>query len=249
MSKTFRYDPESDDRFETRLERRAARRVRRAECGDAGLEIQDVKPKREPDEITLEWALKRMSRRMNSAVESLVSSGLIDAGEREDYLSILKCHLAKVVPQYSAERTGKDGRTSSAVHFLWRSIDTCMTTARRYLMRKCRRRDLLVRFASDDGEEAQPGVELVPSDICDGRCRSVRDVDLRMDLETLYAMLRPDERLCLAMRLEGYTDMEIAERLADGSDRFHVQKVLMKHVQEKARECGFFPASESRGRK
>ena len=233
MSKTFRYDPESEDRFETRLERRTARRVRRAECGDAELEIQDVKPKREPDEITLEWALKRMSRRMNSAVESLVSSGLIDAGEREDYLSILKCHLAKVVPQYSAERTGKDGRTSSAVHFLWRSIDTCMTTARRYLMRKCRRRDLLVRFASDDGEEAQP----------------VRDVDLRMDLETLYAMLRPDERLCLAMRLEGYTDMEIAERLADGSDRFHVQKVLMKHIQEKARECGFFPASESRGRK
>lgn len=249
MSKTFRYDPESEDRFETRQERRAAKRGRLAECGDGLLEVQCAKPKREPEEITLEWALKRMSRRMNSAVESLVSSGLIDAGEREDYFSILKCHLAKVVPLYSAERTGKDGRTSSAVHFLWRSIDTCMTTARRYLTRKCRRRDMLVRIASGDEEETQPGVELAPSDICDRRCRSVRDVDLRLDLETLFSMLRPDERLCLSMRLEGYTDMEIAERLGDGSDRFHVQKVLMKHVQEKARECGFFPASELRGLK
>ena len=59
MSKTFRYDPESEDRFETRLERRTAKRVRRAECGDAGLEIQDVKPKREPDEITLECDFER----------------------------------------------------------------------------------------------------------------------------------------------------------------------------------------------
>ena len=58
--------------------------------------------------------------------------------------------------------------------------------------------------------------------------------------------------MTLAMRLAGYTDIEIAEALSltfrRRTDRHRVQKVHAVHLREKARRCGFFPPSEARGR-
>ncbi len=74
----------------------------------------------------------------------------------------------------------------------------------------------------------------------------------RMDVVTLISMLTEEERMTLAMRYEGYTDIEIAEALTlafhRATDRHRVQKVHAVHIQEKARKGGFFPPSEARGR-
>jgi hypothetical protein len=78
----------------------------------------------------------------------------------------------------------------------------------------------------------------------------VKELELRMDIETLKEMLDEEEEIFLEMRLEGYTQDEIAVEIGKKTgvscDRDHVRKVVMLHVQVKARKCGFYPPSEKR---
>ena len=69
----------------------------------------------------------------------------------------------------------------------------------------------------------------------------------------VQGMLDEEERICLWMRYDGFTQEEIAEEISARTkkavDRDHVRKVVVPHLQVKARRCGFFPPSEIRGQK
>lgn len=207
----------------------------------------------EPQCADLAWAVERMQEHISYIVESLVYRRLIGEGEREEYTSLFTTVVCEAWPEYDPERRGeKSGRTASPVHFLTMKVDSKLANVMDYLA--YRRWSLRFYSLTDDQDAAREDEGSVWSgDRClSDECRGVRQLEFRMDVLTLVSMLTAEERMTLAMRLAGYTDIEIAEALSltfrRRTDRHRVQKVHAVHMQEKARRCGFFPPSEARGR-
>ena len=146
----------------------------------------------------------------------------------------------------------KSGRTASPVHFLTMKVDSKLANVMDYLAyRRWSLKFCPIADVKDDEDCGGPSTSSNSVSLSDG-CRGVEQLVFRMDVATLVTMLTGEERMTLAMRLAGYTDIEIAEALSLAfhrrTDRHRVQKVHAVHLREKARRCGFFPPSEARGR-
>lgn len=246
MSRSYRYDPEEDS------ESRRPSWRRKEEC------VAFDQPQAMPsavakDILTPERAIKRMKRRVRHVVEMLVCEDAIAANEREDYASIINTHICRVLPFYDPDRVSEDGEKSSLVHYLHVAIDYAASNIRK-MSRRLKRKGIVCPIASPDDEGKVAAGSISTEDAClSDRCRSVRDLWFRMDVRTLFSMMVVEERLCVRMRLDGYSNTEVADelnrRFGSAVDRLHVERTLLKHIQDKARMCGFYPPSELRGEK
>ena len=196
------------------------------------------------------WAVERMKKRVSRVVDGLVADGAIAANEREDFTSIINAHICRVLPCYDPDLVSEDGEKCSLVHYLRVAVDYVACNIRKMSQRH-KRKGVACPIAAE-GEEADGSAGRVAVDdvrLSDG-CRSIRDLVFRMDVRTLFEMLLPEERLCVKMRLDGYSNTEIADEISRRFkvtiDRLHVERTLLKHIQGKARKCGFFPPSEAR---
>ena len=246
MSRSYRYDPDED------AEARRPSWERREES--VAFEPPQARPQRGAgDVLTPERAVKRMKRRVGHVVEMLVCEDAIGPGEREDYTSIINAHIRRVLPFYDPDYVSEDGEKSSLVHYLHVAIDYAASNIRK-MSRRLKRKGVSCPIASPDDEGKVAAGSISTEDAClSDRCRSVRDLWFRMDVRTLFSMLVVEERLCVRMRLDGYSNTEVAEelnrRFASEVDRLHVERTLLKHIQDKARQCGFIPPSELRKEK
>jgi len=226
MSKTWRRNPEGGGRRDP-FERRSE----------------------QPDEITAEWAVSRLRRHVSSLLDELIEDGLIDSADKPDYAEIVNRRIAAAAPLYDAGRKSRiNGRTSSAVHFLRIVADRTALNIRQYQETKMKTHVPIGNVSEEDAEEC--GVISVEGRHLGDGCRSFIKLWLRMDLDTLNAVLADDERFVVAMRLRGYNDMEIAAEMGDGDPdsveklRLSIQRTISRRIVRKARKCGFCPASE-----
>lgn len=252
MGKTYRYNPDGGpDGFDWGEAKSAASAEVRKRSGRR----KHRDPVMQPDgSMDLSWAVERMQEHVSFVVESLVKYQLIEEGERDEYTAVFNAVVCDAGLKYDPERRGKEsGKTASPVHFMTMMVDSKLANVMDYLA--YRRWTLKFQVITDDRDTAKNSDAFVWSGdkkLGDGR-KWMKLIEFRLDVETLFKMLTREERMTLAMRLEGYTDIEIAEALQLSfhrpCDRHRVQKVHVVHIQEKARKCGFYPPWEDGGKK
>ena len=240
MGKTYRYNPED------------------AECVDEASPRQRS-PKREvrldSAGIDPDWAVERMATRISCVVDQLIREGTLEEGERQEYIAVFNAQIVRFAAKYEPEWTDREGRrhACSPLHYLRVVEGGLVGNIRDYAaFRRRFMRPLSIVKAKEEAEGSAVAIHDDDKRLGD-RCRSVRSLELRLDVETLEGMLDEEERICLWMRYDGFTQEEIAEEISARTkkavDRDHVRKVVVPHLQVKARRCGFFPPSEIRGQK
>lgn len=245
MGKTYRYNP--DDELD---------RVGDGACGKrkGGKRRKAKQTEDRPETVDLSWAVERMQEHVSYVVKSLVNKQLIEEDDREEYEAIFTAEVCQAGTDYDPNRVGaKSGKTASPLHYMTMRVDAKLSNVTASLA--YRRWALRFSSVTDDEDEAKIDDSLIWSGnacLSDG-CRAMKELVFRMDAATLLSMLTAEERMTLAMRYKGYTDIEIADALSlafhRATDRHRVQKVHVVHIQKKARLCGFIPPSEARGRK
>ena len=201
------------------------------------------KKRNAPVGLSVEWAIERTYDRANWGLELMIEEGLFSPSDKEYYLGEIQKKIRAAAPKYSPVAENKDGKLVrvSQSHYALMVVDRALYTLRDHFKRGTNKLEFLPITDGMSVEESQTKGCVHVDELNDGG-RSVKDLELKMDMKTLFSMLDPEERVTLRMRLEGYTMEEIGERL--GCDRFRVMRTILPHIGEVARECGFFPASE-----
>ena len=231
MSKTYRRNGE--DR-----RRRGSRRERRA--GEAVFAVEPAEPKH----ITREWAETRIADRLRFVVAQLQADGWIEKGEAAYYRHILLKLVLDGIANYDPELKDGSGRRCGPTHFLFMVLDRRVLDMKRGISRY-RGNAVEVPISMLPQSEALRLGYVSAESLSDG-CKAVKDLELKMDVNTLRGMLTRLEAEILDARLCGYTHEEIGGRT--GLSRFQINRV-MEGVRYKARKCGFFPPSEVRPQK
>ena len=240
MGKTYRYNPDDEECVaeQSTRERKPKRDIR---LDSAGID---------PD-----WAVERMATRISCVVDQLIREGTLEEGERQEYIAVFNAQIVRFAAKYEPEWTDREGRrhACSPLHYLRIVEGGLVGNIRDYAaFRRRSMRPLCIVKTKEESEGSASAIHEGDRRLGD-RCRTVRSLELRLDVETLEAMLDDEERICLWMRYDGFTQEEVAEeisaRMKKSVDRDHVRKVVVPHLQVKARKCGFLPASEMRWQK
>ena len=232
MSKTWR-------RVEKGASCRRDRRGAAMRCGE-WREEAPAEPA-EPRRITPEWAVARIGDRLGFVLEKFIADGLISLSDRDYYASLLTKSVLDALGEYDPDRTDANGRKCSASHFCLMVLDRRAVNVIENLLR-FRRNAVEVPIRSLPEEDAARYGYVSAWGLSD-ESRSVRELEFRMDVNTLRGMMTPLEVEVFDERMAGRTYEEIAERL--GFNRFKLARV-MANLRKRARECGFYPQSEVR---
>jgi len=199
---------------------------------------------RQPDRITPEWAMKMTRQRIEHVLDELVGQEVIDASEVEDYFWILTERVVDAVDMYDPDRRNEDGRTASAMNYLFTTIDNAVANIVERAGRMVRGGEE-IPICKLPPDEAKDLGYISENDMCfsDG-CRSVKMLELRMDVHMLVGMLTTDELRVLRLRLAGYTVSELSKEL--GIPRMTIIRRIVPGIQRKARFCGFHTRDEVR---
>ena len=227
-------------RGEERERRKGGARERRR-----NREIDYTRTSEQPDVITPEWALKRMEAHINFALERLIGQGEIGVDEKRDYAAMMRRDVVAAARNYEGGFVGPNGKPASAAHYLTVVVDNAAHRIVSYneRMRTNPRTLSLDAICTSDGEPTESRY----ADLISDRCKSVRDVDLRLDVERLLLDLDPVSRKVLVLRLKGYSNTEIGDVL--GCCRQNVELTHLPKIRKIARICGFIPPSEARREK
>ena len=213
----------------------AVKRSRRYERGYA-----------QPETISPEWLVEHMTDRINFIVQSLIDTKTIGEEDREEYASILKAEALAKLPTYrddieegETDRKGRVRRQGSVINY----IQTCLHNKMVNIIESLEREERVI--------DRETPVGLLPEDsaerfgfrgesgpwFSDG-CRSGKEVDFCIDVNTLVGCLVPSECRVFRARLNGLSLRECGE-----STGFTVSKVrrLMEKVAKKAKRLGFEP--------
>ena len=232
MGKTYRRNSD----FQKASDRRQRRKLERA---PETIGVPDfVKRMDEAKQITPEWVVERLARHIDYEVDRLISKGWLQPSDKEFYVSYLSNAACKAIPSYNPIKDAAE----SPCHYFTVVVDNTLTHVRNYLLADKRRRKMIPIYNVSPEEAEKRGC--VSEEELSDNCRNIRDLEFRMDVNTLRSMLTAEERKVLSMRLEGYTNAEIGEAI--GSNRHRVEKTVLKHIQEVARLCGFVPQREIR---
>ena len=259
MSRTYRYDPDSDP--ECGQDFWEADGKPEAESGDFSRRRSavrhgeyDFRLASAPSVMTVEWALMKMQPRVNWVTEGLVRDKIIPQHEREDMISKLNVVVAQAFPYYSPGRKSGDGRRASVATYLRRAIDNAVNDEIKARYRYKRAGGNAPMAPGSDGAGESPdalGLDEVNAFHNWLKVRS--QVELRMDMATVRDILDTLElKRCFDLKIEGWHNNEVAEIL---SREFgweinpeRVRKTLLKHIQKVLVDCGYAPA-EAQGKK
>ncbi len=241
MSKTRRYNPETGEETSTL----AAEHRRRGMTWEAVLDKSPESPLRRavPDEA----CIARVSEHVQALVGRLVLDGVVTHEESQGYAWGIYADLAAAACAYDPCSAGAGGRCAKMSTFLCMVADRRAKNIRKAAARAGRRADMA--HITGSREECAEYGDMVHEDdarLSDG-CRSVRQLELRMDVATLMGMLRPQERTVVRMRLAGYAPEDIERTL--GCNKWYISRSLMPRIRKVARLCGFEPRRGRVGKK
>lgn len=198
----------------------------------------------QPEFITPEWAMKMMKPRINHALKELLDQGIIKQYEVEDYFWIIAERIADAVGSYDPDRRNDEGRTASATNYLRTIVENSIANISTAAGRMVRDgEEVPIAGHPPDKARALGYVSANDARFSDG-CKTVKMLELRMDMNTLVGMLTADELQVLRLRLAGYTVSELSKCLA--IPRMRVVRKLIPGIQCKARFCGFRTRDEIR---
>ena len=226
MSKTWRRRPSGEDG-----PKRKSKRVR--------YERRHVQPSR----LTVEWVIEHVSDRIDFVVRSLVETETIREDEAEDYASILRTEVIEKFGSYRDDigvgETGPRGRAlaqGSAVTYFRAVIHNKMVNLIREIERNGEVFGDMPIALLPDGEREGYGCRDERDVTFSDECRSVKEIDFRLDLNTLVGHLLPQEYRVFVLRLKDKTFRECASET--GLSESKVRR-LMKSVAQKAESLGF----------
>ena len=195
--------------------------------------------------IDVDWAMKRMAPRINYLLNNLARGGVILDSDIEDFRQKFNIQIIKAAGKYDPDHVGKSGRKSSPLHYL-RVVERSITAAIcSYAKLKTRTVPLATPQISDDDEEEDSSTAGVIERVASDGCFSMKKLFFRMDYFMFLKSLTPVERCVLLMLLNNCTQDAIAEEVSrftkKNRDRDHVRKVILIHMQKKARRYDFIP--------
>jgi len=235
MSRSFRYVPDGEDECRQKPRKKRRERNRGAERDSA---------KQAPSVITPEWALSRTLSLRVGILQGLLGDGLIEECDVSFYDDRLKLEVLEAIPEYDSSFRTAAGQKCSATHFCLFILERRAKNIRRDLRRLNGRSSLCVPISQLGAEEARELGYVSEEALGDG-ARSVRELEFRLDVNTLFGALTSIEAEFLNLRLDDFSERDIVERCRHS--RHQVRKVLMR-IREKARRFGFLPRSEVEGK-
>ena len=238
MGKTIRIDPESGER----IGKKSQRKLKTAPETFGSPDFARKAKSKEPKIITEEWAIKCVAKHISCELDRIIANGVMLPSEKDHFTSFIEDYVRKSVPKYNPVHRNREGKTSSAAHYFTSCADNIVCNIVRYLMQDKRRANL-VSISNDSIEEAHDAGCVSVEELSDG-CRSIKELEFKMDVATLRMMLNDEERSFFDYKLEGYTCDEIAEKLKISHNR--VYRTILPRVQKISRLCGFIPQSEIR---
>lgn len=244
MSKTFRYsqDGECGCSRERRARRGDSRRCDQADGSGAG--ANGSSRCGEDFVMSLECAIGRMARHMEFEAGKLVADGIVPASEKEDAQSVMRSAAIRAYPMYDASRLNEQGVPCGVLHYLTVAVDNAVSKMRRFHSR-LRRRGENVPIALMDADAASRLGFVAGASLGDG-CRGVRDLEFRMDVNTLRGMLTPPELEAFDLMIGGCSHVKIAESFGISESWF--RRSILERIRRKAEKCGFSPLPK-RGKK
>ena len=108
-------------------------------------------------------------------------------------------------------------------------------------LRRLYAREGLVRISSLPPEEAEAFGYVSAESLSDG-CRSVRDLEWRMDVRALLGMLTKPEAIAFQVLMDGGSQAEAEEAVGITGGTF--RRRIMASLRAKCRTCGFVPRGE-----
>lgn len=205
-------------------------------CG--GLETAYRERSPQPERITPEWAVERMSDHIGYALDSLVQAEMIRPDDRADYEQELKCKVSVAARSYSAERRNAMGRTSSAVHYLTVVVDNAIVNITVAISRYFRGDREVPLSAMESEDAASYGWDSAP--LLGDSSRSVRDLVFALDMATMRGMLTPRQDEAFMMLFDGHTHREVQSEIGVFGGSFY-RKVL-EPIRSVCSKCGYGPS-------
>lgn len=180
---------------------------------------------------------------MNFEAEKLIADGVIPFSEKEDAESVMRVAVIKAYPRYDADRLNEDGKPCGILHYLTVAVDNAVSKMRRFHARLCRSGENVPIALMDPDASSRCGNPSCAS-LCDG-CRSIRELEFRMDVETLRGMLTRPELEAFDLMLGGCSHVKIAESFGISESWF--RRSILSEVRRKAEKCGFSPPPKRAG--
>ncbi|MBQ7234015.1 MAG: hypothetical protein IJS36_01255 [Kiritimatiellae bacterium] len=257
MSRTYRYDPDSDPECEKDLWEADGKPDEETKCFSSARSAvrhgeYDFRLASAPSVMTVEWALMKMQPRVNWVTEGLVRDKIIPPHEREDMISKLNVVVAQAFPYYSPSRKSGDGRRASVATYLRRAIDNAVNDEIKARYRY-KRAGVNAQMApgSDGAGESPDALGLDEVNAFHNWLKVRSQVELKMDMETIRADMDSDiDRRCFDLKLAGFTFEEIAREISQMLEanvtRHYVEKGVMSRIRKLLAAYGYGPHGAER---
>ena len=236
MGKTYRYDSDCGEK----TGKTKKRTFRKRWCDYDELEKFAVPAK--DGCMPFDCAVDDLYKHIEHKIDLLEESGVVRPSEREYFHDFIVNHLKPKYMGYDPAHLNANGEFCSLRHYLKISTESIVTNIVASRARPGKNATL-VPISYENSEKAKEDGAVSAEDLSDG-CRSVKELEFKMDVQTLRSMLSREERKVLDMRIEGYSNEEIGSSFQ--RDRHWVEKTVLPKIQDAARRCGFVPQSEVR---
>jgi len=222
-----------------------SRTYRRGGCGEPDGRVRYVRRAPQPEAVSPEWAEAAMANHIRLWLDRAVRMGLFCEAEREEYAAMLNETARRAADRYRPEVVNGNGETSSPLHFVRLAVDNRMHTIAGRII-AYRRKYPAVPIVSDPPSEAVRKGCISDEDArLSDRCRSIRELEFRMDVATLFSRLPPLCAAFLRNRIAGGTKEEASELL--GVSLYMIREELIPAIRREAVLCGFLPRSMVEG--
>jgi len=207
--------------------------------GTGRVGIDYTRRSEQPEVITPEWAVGRMTPHVNYVLSQMIMNGEFLPRDKEDYASMINFRICQSLPGYKAEP--RMGRGASIVHYLTNVVSHEVNHIRMRLSRQMRSALTLPIMLLPEKDKAASGY--VSAGAMSDGCRSVNELVFKMDVNDLRGMMTAAEAEVFDLRMRDMTREEIMAELRISK---HAYLKTMASVRRKARRCGFIPPSEVR---
>jgi len=192
----------------------------------------------QPLVITFDWAMEQLKPRIECWLSQMEVAGMIRACDTDEYRSIFEHHLRKAISFYDPDKRNEDGRTASAMNYLRNTVENTANNIIESVTRLCRKGKTVSIVNMPCAEAKERGAVSEEDRTFSDGCKSVKEMWLKMDVDTFLNTLTEEERKVFVLQYVGYTLEETADEIY--LSRRVISRRILPSIRRKARLCGFF---------
>lgn len=192
----------------------------------------------QPQVIIFDWAYGQLKPRIECWLSQMEVTGMIRVCDTDEYRSIFEHHLRKAISFYDPEKRNEDGRTASAMNYLRNTVENTANNIIESVTRLCRKGQTVFIVSVPCSEAKEQGAVSEEDKTFSDGCKSVKEMWLKMDVDTFLGTLTEEERRVFVLQYIGYTLEETAKEIY--LSRRVISRRILPSIRRKARLCGFF---------